>query len=821
MSSLVFLRTRGCRRVVASVAITIGLGVGAAMAVLSVYRNVFLPTRSYDDPAHLVVLENRGAYTLGPGLTTEHQALSWPDYQDLEARQHSFESVGALTAPERLLAGIGGRFRYTSVTFVSADLFSVLGVRAIEGRTLGAADFKPDAPPVAVLTEGLRHRISADPAVLGRSISVEGQPVIVVGVVADDVVTSLKQRSEIFEESDQNQRIILPLVASGARPASARLALRQANRVSPMLTVVARLRPGASVSSGQNDVARISVQLSREFPESNAGRTFDAAGLNEWITQDVRHLRPMLVMIAVLALLVACASAVGLMMTDVVRREPEMAVRHALGASLGRLIRLVLQRSVLWSLPAALVGLAFAWTILRWIDVLGTEGSTAIRFSARPEVFGSALGLAAVAGVLLAIVGAWMLWHQDFAAGLKEAATWTSASRRRRTALNIVVALQVTTATSLGFVSLLLVRSLVNVYDVDLGFEPGDSFLFRVQLPQEYYRSGAEQTLFFENALSRVRAVPGVASVALGDSPPLAPVAVTLGSRDFALELPGRAPEALPPLSGQRVSVDYFATLGMRVLRGRAFSVEDVTATAPVAIVDDGFWRARFGGIDPLQASLRIADTRYSIVGVVAGVKQSGPTTATRPMMYLPRETGRNPAAYFVVRPSGSARAVMERVASEVAGLDGRVFVDDPEPLAVLLQRNLAARQRMLRLLAIAASIVLLLTAFSIAGTLGEFVEQKVREIALRKALGASGRDTVLLVCGNLALPASAGIVLGSIGGVFLAKALSGELFGVQPLDALTLSGTVLGLVALAVAAAVGPMTRALWIDPARVLRML
>lgn len=821
MNSLRFLRTRGSRRVVASVAITIGLGVGAAMAVLTVYRNVFLPLRGYNDPAHLVVLENRGAYTLGPGLTTEHQALSWPDFHDLQLRQHSFESVGGLTAPERLLTEIGGRSRYTPVTFVSADLLSILGVPAIEGRVLGARDFKPDAPAVALLTEGLRHRISAEPGVLGRPIRVEGQPVVVVGVVADDAIASLKQRSEIFEESDQNQRIILPLVAFGAHPVSARLALRQANRASPMLTMVARLRPGTSVLSAQDDAARIAAELSREFPESNAARTVHVTDLNEWITHDVRHLRPMLLVIAILSLLVACASAVGLMMTDVVRREPEMAVRHALGASLGRLIRLVLQRSVLWSLPAGLVGVAFAWMILRWIDVMGAEKSTAVRFSARPEVFASAFGLAAVAGVLLAMVGAWMLWHQDFAAGLKEAGASTSASRRRRTALNILVALQVTTATSLGFVSLLLLHSLANVYDVDLGFQPGESFLFRVQLPQEHYRSGAEQTAFYESALSRVRAVPGVASVALGDSPPLTAVAVTLGSRNFALELPGRPPEALPPLSGQRVSVDYFATLGMRVLRGRAFSAEDLKASTPVAIVDEGFWRARFSGIDPLQAAIRIADTRFSIIGVVAGVKQSGPTSAARPMLYLPRTAGHNATAYFVVRPSGYARAVMERVASEVAGLDGRVFVEDPEPLAALLQRNLAARQRILTLLAIAASIVLILTAFSIGGTLGEFVEQKVREIALRKALGASGRDTLLLVWGNLALPASAGILVGSIGGVFLARALSSELFGVQPLDALTLTGTLLGLVALAGAAAVGPMTRALWIDPARALRML
>jgi ABC-type antimicrobial peptide transport system permease subunit len=162
----------------------------------------------------------------------------------------------------------------------------------------------------------------------------------------------------------------------------------------------------------------------------------------------------------------------------------------------------------------------------------------------------------------------------------------------------------------------------------------------------------------------------------------------------------------------------------------------------------------------------------------------------------------------------------MDTVASQVAALDGRVFVDDPQTLAALLQRNLAGRQRMLRLLAIAAAIVLLLTAFSVAGTLGEFVQQRVREIALRKALGASGHHTLLLVCRNIALPAFAGILFGSIGGIWLARAFSSELFGVHPLDALTLSATVLGLAVVGLVSATGPFLRALWVDPADALRV-
>ncbi len=817
-----FLRGRRSRRVAAGVATVIGLGVGASVAVVTVYEHVFLATRGYEDAHQLVILENRGVYQLGQGLTSERPELSWPDYRDLHARQRTFVAFGAITGPERIVAELGGRLRSTPAAFVSADLFALLGVRAVAGRLLGAADFAAHAPPVALLTEGLwRSHFSSDPHVLGRAIRVEGQPVIIVGVVPDDAIATLSQRKDLFEDSDRNQRLILPLVAGGDGPAAARLSLRAANRTFPLLTVIARLRPGTSLSSVQIDIDTIARQLSRDFPDSNAGRTFHATRFGDWITDDVKHLRPMLIVVAVLALLVSCASALGLMMADVVRREPEMAVRHALGASRGALTGLVLHRSIFWSLPGGALGLAFAWTMLRWVDVMGTQGTAATRLSAGPEVFAGAMGLAAVAGVSLGAVGVWMLRQQDFSAGLKEAGSSSSASRRRRTALRIVVGVQVAVATSLGFVSMLLLRSMANVYDVDLGFQPGQSFVFRVQLPQEHYRTTAEQSVFFERALSRARAVPGVASGALADAPPLTPVAVTIGSRDFAIEVPGRAPEALPPLGGQRVSAGYFETLGMRIVRGRAFSEGDLKANAPVLVVDEGFWRARFADVDPLQATIRMADTRYNIVGVVAGVRQSGPMSAARPTVYLPRQGSRSPAAYFIVRPSGFGRGMMERVVSQVVSVDARVLVDDPQMLDDLLQRTLAARRRMLRLLTIAAGIVLLLAAFSVAGVLGEFVENKVREIALRKALGASGRHTCLLVWANIGVPGSAGILLGSVGGFFLARALSSELFGVAPLDALTLTGTVLGLVAVGIAAAAGPIARALSIDPSRALRLL
>ncbi len=817
----VSLRARGTRRVAAAVAVVVGLGVGASVAVLTVYQNVFDAARAYVDPDRLVIVENRGSYDLGQGLRTERHELSWPDYRDLHDRQRSFVALGGITGTDRLVAEIGGRLQSVPVAFVTSELLALTGVHATAGRLLGAADFDARAAPAALITEALwSTQFGRDDNIVGHAILIETQPVVIVGVIPDDAVTSFRQRKEIFDDADRSPRLILPLVRGGDGPAAARLSLRRSNRVFPMLTVIARLQPGRSLETAQTDIAGIAGQLAGEFPDSNAGRAFRAVRVTDWVTNSVNHLRPMLIAIAVLGLLVSCASALGLMMADVVRREPEMAVRHALGAGVGALTGLVLRRSILWALPGGVVGLTVAWALLRWVDVIGTGGSTTVSLS-RPEALGAAAGLALIAGVVLGAVGVWMLRHQDFAAGVKEASGSMSASRRRRRVLTAIVGLQVAAATSLGFVSILLLRSMTNVYHVDLGFEAGQSFVFRVQLPQDHYRMAAEQQAFFDRGLSRIRALRGVASVALADAPPLTPVAVTIGSRDFAIEVPGRPPEALPPIGGQHVSVDYFDTLGMRFVRGRCFSQDEIRANAPVVVVDEAFWRARFADRDPLQALIRMGDTRFTIVGVVAGVRNGGPMSAPRPTVYLPHQGARAPAAYFVVRPSVPAFSIMERVAAGISSLDSRVLVDDPRMLSHLLQGTVAARERMSRLLSVSAGIVLLLTVFSVGGVLGEFVEHRVREIALRKALGASARHTLSLVCRSIAVPGVAGIVLGSVGGFFLARALSSELFGVEPFDLATLTATVLGLMAVGIAAAAGPIRRALWIEPASALRML
>jgi predicted permease len=823
MSASVLVRAAaGSARVALSVAAAVALGVGAAIAVLSVLHNVFVPPQPFDDVDGLVVLENHGAYDLGVRRVEELE-VSWPDFQSIEAHQHSFAWLGGISTAERTVWDPGDRVRSVNRAFVTPSLMRLLGVRALVGRALTDSDFEAGSPPAAVVTDELwRKQLGGDPSAVGRVVRLDGLAITVVGVIPDGAVALLRERKDVIEEEDTNESILTPLVTGGGGRMERILALRRQNRALPMFTVIGRLGRGSSVVAAQSDVRAISQRLAQDFPDTNTGREIRASRLADWQTRAVRPMRPMLVAVAVLALIVACASAIGLMMADAVRRQPEMAVRHALGATKAHLIRLVLERAMIWTLPGGFGGIAIAWAILAWVDVADHAGSPVLHVPFGPELLTGAAALAALSGLALGAVGVWVLRQQDFTAGLKEAGQTVSFGRRRRLILAALVSIQVATATSLGFVSVLLIRSMSNLYGVDLGFEAGQSFAVRLLLPQEHYRTPEEQSAFFENALARVRAVEGVKSAGISDAPPLSQMVVTMGG-EMSLEIPGRPVEALAPLNAQRVSPGYFESVGIRMRRGRSLSEQDGRANAAVVIVDEAFCRTHLGAADPLQTFIRMGDRRLSIVGVAADVRSDGPAHSARPTLYVLHDAIRSAAllGHVVVSPDGRVPATMQRVVGELARIDRRVVVDDPHTLASLFKKSVFARQRMLRLLTAAAAIVLLLTGFSVGGALSEFVENKVREIALRKALGASSSRTVWLVCRHIGAPCVAGFAFGSAGGWALARMLSGQLFGIGAADPATATATVVAEVLLGLVAAAGPLRRALWIDPARALRAL
>jgi predicted permease len=812
---------RRSRQLAITVSIIVALGVGTCISVLGLLHQLLVGSRPYANAEQLVVIENRGDYELA-GEKREDWRLSWLDWKDFEAQQRSFAAVAAATPPSLTTLDTDTRAQSIPHMVVTDTLLPLLGVRPFVGRLLGASDFVPGSPPVVLITRTVwNSQFGGDPGVLGRNVRVDGQPVSIVGVIEDDAVGFLWRKQTLFDSEENHGYVVAPMVAGWQGRAAKSRAFQQGRRDIPMVMAVGRLRPGVDLAQAQLELGTIGRQISLGHPDTNRGRTLGVAAWSAWRTKKLDFVPPLLWTIAVLSLVVACASATGLVMADAVRREPEMAVRHALGASSGQLAALILRRSITGTLPGTVLGLAVAWAGLRWLATPAPDPDRLVGLPFTPITALVAVGLTGVAALVLGAVGVRVLRQQDLTAGLKEAGAGASAGRSRRVLLGTIVGIQMAAAMALGLVSGLLLRSMFHIVETDLGYEAGNSFLVSIILPADRYPDPATQAAYFDRVLTTARLIPGVAAAAISDAPPLSNAMTSFSG--LSVDMPGQPPVDLGRQIGVRVSSGYFEATTIPIVRGRAFTEEEFRTGAPVMIVGEDFCRTRLRGMDPLQSVLLFGTTPNRIVGVARAVRSQGPLRPSDDLVYSlwnPKSM-RTTYGNLVVRPSAPTAEVMSRVVRDLMKLDPHVVVNTPHTLRTLYARRIEDRTRTLHLLALASLIVLLLTAFSISGALGEFVAHKQREIAVRKALGATGINTMWLVGRYLSLPVIAGVCCGALGGWALARTLSSQLVGVEAADPTTMVATVAVQLVIGAVAAFGSIRRALAVDPATTLRGL
>ncbi|RPJ63916.1 MAG: FtsX-like permease family protein [Acidobacteria bacterium] len=607
------------------------------------------------------------------------------------------------------------------------------------------------------------------------------------------------------------------------------MAYSRTRRDAPWLRVVGRLGPEVSTERARAETAALASQLRAENPSANRGRSLQVVPLDRWRTADMRQLLLMLSLAAGLAFLVAVANAAGLMMTDSLKRQPELAIRQALGAGPAQLLRVVLVRSVLWSLPGAVLGYVFGVATLafvRWGASAGTESLGTVPVG--PVVIAAGLGLTLLGGLATGAVAAWTLRHRDLVQSLHEAGLAVSTGRRRRRATLVLVAAQVAVATGLAIGSALLVRSMWNVAQADRGFDLDRGLVVQVRLPRSHYPRAAEQATYYQQALARVRALPGVLSAGVSASPPLTNTTVML-SGSLKVESPS-GDSTLNRMLGQFVTAGYFEAAGLRLIKGRFFSEQDEQSAAPNIVVDEAFCRAHLKGADPLAYALHLGRDRLAIVGVVGDVRQDTERQSARAVQYqnrgvaymlFRRFNGSPTWSFMVVRASVNPATLGEATVRELMAVDHLACLDDPRTFAQLFAARIAERQRILGLLGSLAAIVLVLTALSMAAALAQFVAVHERDLAIRLAVGATRRHVVLLTSRAVASALGLGLALGAFGGLALARTLESQLYQVEPTDATTIMGTMVLLLALAGAAAAGPVWRASRIDPTTTLRAL
>lgn len=776
--------------------LTLALGIGATTALFSLVEAVLLRPLPFRDPDRLVMVwehnlpRDRPTNVVSPGNFLHWQELT-----------RSFERLAGVSPTVRVSLAASGEPEEVAAQLVSAALFPLLGVEASLGRTFLPDEDRPGSAVVLLGDRLWRRRFRADPAIVGRTVTVDGRALTVVGVMPP-----------WFAATDADVELWLPL----GLPAAARTPRGRS------LVVFGRLKPGVTVAQAQADMTRVAGDLARLFPDVNTGWTARVVPLQEQMVGAVRPALLVLFGAVALVLLVACANVANLLLVRATARQREMAVRAALGANHRRLVRQLLVESLALSATGGALGLGTAWLVLRAFgalavarlpgprpDAMGIDLMVLLFAVATSLASGLAAGLAPVTAVL----------RSNLVETLKEGARTATSARGHRLRGALVVA-EVALALVLLVGAGLLVRSFVRILAVEPGFDPARAVTLRLTLPRATYGSDARRVGLISELVDRIGALPGVQAAGGVSFLPLAgPGAAT------RFEVVGRPKPPLgeePVCDVRVVAGDYFAAMGIPLLRGRMFTGRELREKTPAILVNDALARRHWPGEDPIGRQLVVSWTDAEpseVVGVVADVRLESLAMPPRPTVYFPYPRTAYPSMALVVRSHGDPLAVVPAVVEQVRRLDRDVPVADIRPLAGVVSRAVGDRRVIMLLLAAFAAAALALAGVGIYGVMATTVAERTHEMGVRLALGAAPGDVLRLVVSDGVRLAGAGVGLGAVGAASLGRWLRSLLFEVPPGDPVTFGATAALAILVAVVASLVPALRASRVDPAIALR--
>jgi putative ABC transport system permease protein len=792
--------------VTAAAILTLALGVGGNTAVFSVVHAVILRPLPYPQPEQLVELfeSNRIGSTW---------RVSAPNYVSWRERSRSFEALAVLDSGSITLSDHGDPERLIS-NAISASMFRVLGLAPVVGRPLRAEDERPGSNRVAILAEPFwRRRFGADPSIVGRSITLNGERHQVVGVVS----RAFRDVGRIRITSAGDPQIFVPLT----------LDLAHDNRGNHSLRVVGRLRPGVSLERAREEMRAIAAGLEEEYPETNRGWGVHLEPVHD--TMFDAGVRPSLfVLLAAVGavLLIACANVANLLLARGMTRQRELAVRAALGASRVRVIRQLLTESVCLAVISGSCGLLVSIAAARALRVLLPPTLPRIdEIGVDATMLGFGLLVSIVSGLVFGVVPALRATRVDLLPALAQAGKGVFNSPRAALRQGLVVA-QMALATMLLAVAALLVQSFVHLQNVPLGFEPNGVMTARISLPEARYPDEARIAAFYQALRQSLEMNPDVQAVGVGMSAPFGPgVRATAHVRDAGSD--AESADAESSAVEHMVSAGYFRALGARLLGGRDFGEQDRAGAPPVAVVSERFARQLWPQASPIGRILQRGDRQYTVVGAVgdmrgesgAGARGGGLDRAPAAAVYFAASQLPQRSMTLLVRAKRSPSMAVPAIREAVRALDPAQAIYYVRSLDEWLDES-AARPRITTMLAGAfALMALLLAAVGIYGVLSYSVAQRTQEIGVRMAIGAGRQQVVLLVLRAAMMWAAVGIALGLLGALALNRVVASLLFDVAPRDPVTFVavGSTLALVALA--ACFAPVARATRINPLVALR--
>jgi len=782
--------------------LALALGIGANTAIFSVVNGVLLQPLTYPDPDRLLnIFESNGEFS--------HYSVAYPNFLDWRRGAHSFTDMGAFRGDDFNFTG-SGEPEQVAGEYVSASLLPVLGVAPIRGRSFLAQEDQWGAACTVMLSYGFwKQRFSADPNILGRSLTLNATSCRVVGVLPPDFRFS------------ENARVYLPL----EQYSSVELRTRESH---PGIGVIGRLKPGVTVAAAQAELSSIAHALAQQYPATNAGHGAKVARMKDDMVGNIRPTLLLLVGAVGLVLIIACANVANLLLARSTSRGREFAIRAALGADRGRVVRQLLTESVLLSLGGAALGLLIA----RWgtsLVLAAAPGSLprSEEIGIDPYVLLFTLAVSIVTGVLFGLAPAFHSANANPGESLKEGTRGAGGGRHRTE--GVFVAVEIALAVVLLAGAGLMMQSIWRLWRVDPGFDTRHILTAKFALSPKAMGSPASIRAAYRELLGRAAAIPGVQSAAITSLVPL-------GKSDSEISFwpgTGRRPPVDRMISSMFyiVTPDYPSVLRIPLRRGRFFTERDNLDSPPVVVIDDVLAKHIFPGQDPVGREMSlIVVGPVRIVGVVGHVKHWGldsdDTANVRDQIYFP--VWQVPGKFLSEAVTGLT--LMLRAGPEPAGLVSAVRAqvagpgrDQPIYDALTMEENisgsLAERRFTMLLLIIFAATALLLAAVGIYGVMSYAVTRRTRELGIRAALGASRGEIVGLVLREGVKLALIGMAAGLLAAIVLTRFLAGLLYGVRPADPVTLTAASLLLGGVALLACYVPARRATAVDPVIALR--
>jgi putative ABC transport system permease protein len=772
---------------------TLALGIGANTAIFSVVNALLIRPLPYPASDHLVMVWQDMSARGGP-------ATEWATPGNFADWKSSglFSGTTAIQGWQPTLTGAGEPEPLTGeqVTF---EYFDVLGVPPVLGRSFRPEEDVPNAPRVAVISHALwQRRFGGDPAALGRIVTLGGEPHEIIGVMAPSFRPAVVRTAEIW------------------RPR--RLNLAAPSRGAVVLRVIARLKPDLTLEQTSASASRLAAQLAATYPESNTGAGIALATLHSQVVGDVQQGLLVLLGAVAFVLLIASANIANLLLARASARTREIAVRFVLGAPRGRVVRQLLTESLL----LAAVGGAFGVLLGLW----GIEALVALAPRGAPRidevgldaaVLTFAAGLTLATGLLFGVVPAAQASRADVTPGLKSAPRGLSSGAGYRTRRALIV-FEIAAALVLLVGGGLLMRTLLRLQSVDLGFNPDRVLVGQVNPPRTEYSSDARLVAFYDRLLERVSVLPGVEVAALSSIVPLG------GDSDMDIMIEGRprprTDAEATTVWYRLISPDYFRAMGVRIELGRGFERGE---SAPAVVVSEASARRFWNDENPIGRRVRFsgdpAAPWFTVVGVVSEVRMRGARGGSRSEVYLPYwqfpEIGTN----VVLKTTGSPELLTAPLRQAVREVDPDIAVAGVAPMAALVADSIDEPRFVAALIGVFAMLALALAAVGVYGVIAYSVAQRTQEIGVRMALGAGRREVLALVIVDGLKLTCAGIVLGAGAAVVVSVSIKSLLFGVQPIDPLTFVAMTAALVGTSLLACLLPARRAARVDPMRALR--